>query len=173
MSNAAFQSSPDSYDASVPIPTSVQPTSTHLPVQPLSPLLFAGPTLIGPGPMQNSESEINQDPEYQGGKLTRSTGPSTGRSRRFWIVLGLVIGLLVTAAIGVGVGVSTSHHNSSNSGPLAAATVTATAAPSSSTPSPAAPSPAATSTTSLEDSPPAIVTATRTQLARAFYHTLY
>jgi len=53
-------------------------------MQTLSPLLFAGPTLIGPGPMPNSESDIDQDSENQGGKL--STGPSTGRSRRFWIV---------------------------------------------------------------------------------------
>src|SRR5712672_270162 len=58
--------------------------STHLPVQPLSPLLFSGPTLIGPGLMSNSESDIDQDSENQRGKL--STGPSTGRSRRFWIV---------------------------------------------------------------------------------------
>jgi len=63
--------------------------------------------------MQNSESNIDQDSEHQEGELTQSKRPSTGRGRRFWIVLGLkvVIALLVTTAIGVGVGVSTLHKN--------------------------------------------------------------
>jgi len=118
MSNAAFQFSQDSYDASVPIPTSVQPTSNHLPTQPLSPLLFGGPTssppvlfpeptIYPPGSMLNPY----QDPEKLPSIATKP--PPTGRSRRFWIVLGLVI-LLVIVAVGVGVGVSVSHHSSSS-----------------------------------------------------------
>ncbi|KAH9953458.1 hypothetical protein BC827DRAFT_1248463 [Russula dissimulans] len=115
MSYSAFQFSPDPYDASVPIPNSGQPASTHLLLQPLPQPPFPVPEPINPGQMPSFPSYPVQDPEKLG--LTVNTGtPFNGRRKRFWILLGVVIGLLVIIAIGVGVGISTSHHSSSSSG---------------------------------------------------------
>jgi len=62
MANVASQFSPDSYNGTVQIPTSVPPTSNHFPMHPLSPLLFSP---FASGPMPNPEPDIGQDPRSQ------------------------------------------------------------------------------------------------------------